>query len=194
LSCFIGFISVLLRIAIYDIMKFKERNFYMKPQDVVILTKILASQEQSWTQMSLSRDLGISQSEISEALHRSIHAGLIGSTSKQVNKLAFEEFLIHGLKYVFSVWPGMVTRGIPTAHSAPALKDEFMSDLVYVWPYSKGEVRGEAIEPLYKSVPEAVQKDAKLYEYLSLIELLRVGKVREQEFAKNRLKQIIANA
>jgi hypothetical protein len=33
-----------------------------------------------------------------------------------------EEFLIHGLKYVFPAYPGALVRGVPTAHSAEPLK------------------------------------------------------------------------
>jgi hypothetical protein len=43
-----------------------------------------------------------------------------------------------------------------------------------------GVVRGQAIAPLYRSVPQAASNDPKLYALLSLIDAIRVGRVREQ--------------
>lgn len=82
-------------------------------------------------------------------------------------------------------------RGIPTAHSAPPLSHIIQSkdDDEYVWPSAKGEMRGQAIEPLYSSVLEAVKKDTKLYELLTLVDAIRVGRVREQELAKTELEK-----
>lgn len=171
-----------------------EKNRYLKAQDILVLTKLLALENKTWTQTSLARDLLISQSEISESLLRSNWAGLYSSRSKKVNKLALEEFLLHGIKYVFAVKPSITTRGVGTAHSADSLKHLFLAENSYVWAYSKGTLRGEAIEPLYKSVPEAVQKDPKLYKYLALIDLLRVGKAREVEFAISEFKEIFKHA
>ena len=85
----------------------------------------------------------------------------------------------------------MLVRGIPTAHSAAPLNLEIQSDENYVWPYAKGKTRGQAITPLYKSVPEAVQRDKMLYELLALVDAVRVGKVREQKLAMELLKKKI---
>ena len=68
----------------------------------------------------------------------------------------------------------MVVRGIPTAHSASPLIDEIQSEENYVWPYAKGHMRGQSIQPLYGSVIQAVELDVQLYEYLALIDALRV--------------------
>lgn len=69
----------------------------------------------------LAYDHGISQSEVSESLNRSMEAGLIDESKKIVNRIALVEFLIHGIKYVFPQKPGAITRGVRTAHSAPPL-------------------------------------------------------------------------
>ena len=60
---------------------------------------------------------------------------------------------------------------------------------VYVWAFGQGKVKGQEIKPLYRSVPEAVKDDPKLYELLCLIDALRVGKVREQELAAEELRK-----
>ena len=64
---------------------------------------------------------------------------------------------------------------------------------IYVWAYAEGRVRGLSIEPLFKSVPEAVQKDQRLYEYLALVDAIRLGKQRESNLAVERLKQRLLN-
>jgi hypothetical protein len=80
-------------------------------------------------------------------------------------------------------------RGLPTSHSAPPMSDliESGEDDIYVWPYELGNKRGISIEPLYKSVPYAVLEDKELYEYLALIDCIRIGRVRERKIASDEL-------
>ena len=172
----------------------KESSYNMKPQDVVILFKILAWEGNDWNQSMLSAQLNISQSEISESIRRSKYSGLISTIDNSVNRNSFYEFIIYGLKYIFPQKPGSMTRGIPTAHSAPFLQHEFMSEDHFVWPSGKGHARGQAIVPLYHSVPGAAEMDPRLYEYLVLADVIRVGRVREKELAKELLKQKMLDA
>ncbi|MEG4171544.1 MULTISPECIES: hypothetical protein [unclassified Microcoleus] len=54
-------------------------------------------------------------------------------------------------------------------------------------------MRGQAIAPLYRSVPQAASNDPELYALLSLIDAIRVGRVREQRLAASELeKRIVA--
>jgi predicted transcriptional regulator len=170
------------------------KNPNMKPQDVVILFKILSLGEKEWNQQLLSRELGISQSEISESLRRSNYAGLLNLTSGMVNRRAFYQFIVNGIKFVFPQRPGPIVKGIPTAHSAPILRDEMMSEEQYVWPLSNGYARGQAIIPLYKTVPIAIQRDDLLYDYLALVDAIRVGRTRENNLSKQILQDLIKNA
>lgn len=163
----------------------------MRPQDVVILLKIAAKAGQDWYMKDLSTELGISASEVSESLNRSAQAGLISQNKQQLMKQALLEFLEYGLKYVYPVQPGAVVRGLPTAHSAPPLSNEIVSDELYVWPWAKGNERGQAIKPLHSSVPQACQKDKQLYQMLALVDALRVGRAREQEIAGKNLREMI---
>lgn len=171
-----------------------ESAYNMKPQDVVILFKILALGGSDWTQSMLSVQLGISQSEISESIKRSKYSGLISQIDNNVNKRDFLDFLVNGLKVVFPQRPGALVRGIPTAHSAPFLQHEFLADEHYVWPSGKGNTRGQAIIPLYKTVPNATQIDLRLYEFLALSDIIRVGRAREKEMAVKLLQELIENA
>jgi hypothetical protein len=161
----------------------------MKPQDIVILLKIVTIGNDNWQQKPLAEALGMSQSEVSQSVARSQFAGLLFGNGKQVMKSALLEFLQFGLAYVFPQKPGAVVRGIATAHAASPLKESIDSTESYVWPYAKGTQRGQAIVPLYPSVPEAALNDPKLYELLALTDALRVGKVREKALAKEELKK-----
>jgi DNA-binding Lrp family transcriptional regulator len=159
----------------------------MRPHDIVILLKIAAKGSQNWLMKDLAIELGISASEVSESINRSVQAGLLAKDKKRVMKAALLEFLQYGLPYVFPQQPGALVRGIPTAHSAPPLNKFFESNELYVWPSAKGNARGQAIEPLYSSVVTAIEKDRLLYELLALVDALRVGRVREKQLAMEEL-------
>ena len=87
--------------------------------------------------------------------------------------------------------PGSVCRGIPTGALAPPLSGQIVSNDndQYVWPDADGEVRGQAIEPLYPSVPHAIRKDPALHQLLALVDALRVGRARERLIASEELKR-----
>ncbi len=161
----------------------KPQNNQLKPQDIVLLLKIVSDKNPGWNQKPVAEALGLSQSEVSEAVSRCKYAGLLAADGKTVMKTALFEFLKFGLRYVFPQHPGAVVRGVPTSHSAEPLKEEIQSNEVYVWPYGKGNIRGHSILPLYPSVPEAALKDSKLHEFLALTDALRVGRAREREIA-----------
>lgn len=160
----------------------------MRPHDLVVLLKIISLDKQ-WLSKDLADSLHISNSEISESLNRSMIAKLISPNKRVVFKTALYNFIEHGLKYVFPAEPGPIVRGIPTAHSAPIMKDYFVADNQYVWPSAEGKVKGQAIAPLYPNQVYAALKDEPLYDKLALIDAIRVGKVREQKKALELLKQ-----
>jgi hypothetical protein len=168
-------------------MKYKHQ--IMSPQDVVILLKIIALDDKNWQQLDLADALGISQSEVSKSIVRSKYARLIGPSGKEVYRMALLDFLQSGIAYVFPQRPGAIVRGVPTAHSAPPLKDHIVSNEDYVWPSARGKSRGQAIEPLYPSVVKAIENDATLYELLALVDAMRVGRAREKEIALKELKK-----
>jgi len=166
----------------------------MRPHDVAILLKILSKGKEKWYMKDLAQELKISPSEISESINRSVIGGLLSSDKHTLNKLAFIDFLKSGLKYVFPQHPGAMTRGVGTAVSAPPLNDEFFSNDNFVWPYAKGNTRGQAIEPLHPKTPEACLTDSAYYELMALTDAIRIGKAREQNQAFRHLKERIENA
>ncbi len=161
----------------------------MRPQDIVVLLKIVALRNDDWRNSDLAYSLQISASEVSEVLNRCKIAGLIDSKKRKVHLNSFKEFLIYGLKYVFPAEPGALVRGIVTAHSAYPIKEYISSDETYVWSYAKGNTRGQAIEPLYKTLPATVHEDSLFYELLVIIDTIRVGRVREVKIAIEELEK-----
>lgn len=165
----------------------------MRPQDIVVLLKIASHQGEPWLQIPVAQQLGLSQSEMSKSLNRSKYAGLIDESGRKVRRLALVDFIQFGLPYAFPQRPGSIVRGVPTAHSAPPLKDQIQSDEDYVWPYAKGKARGQSITPLYRSVPEAVNNDPALHELLALVDAIRLGNAREKKIAISEMKKRILN-
>jgi hypothetical protein len=143
----------------------------------------------------LSWTTGISKSEISSILQRSYKSGLAfkhsGTDKPAVNKKALKEFLAYGAKYVFPAESGKLTRGIPTAAYAPVMDEIILSlgEIPLVWPDPFGNVKGESLEPIYKTVPMAVKRDLVLYELLALLDVIRVGTAREIPIAQKMLME-----
>jgi hypothetical protein len=163
----------------------------MKPQDLVILLKIIILQKKEWKVIELASALFLSQSEVSKALERLVFSGLLDESKRVPSKNAIYDFIVNAVKNTFPIRPGRISKGIPTSHTANPMKTKFVSDEKYVWPHLNGTVKGESIDPLYDKAPDAAIADSKLYEMLALIDSLRVGKVREQEIAKEELKKRI---
>ncbi len=172
----------------------------MKSQDIVLLLKLVALQQQekeatnsvtaaNYTVRGLAEATGISKSEVSNSLNRCIRIGLLKpdriSKTPRVNLKAVTEFIAYGLKYVFPADVKEVSRGIPTSFAAPVLQGKIMSagELIYVWPDANGSKKGQAVTPLCKSVALATAKDPLLYEYLALMDAVRLGNPREVEVA-----------
>ena len=166
-------------------------QFSMKPQDVVVLLKIITLNNDNWQQIPLARSLKMSQSEVSQSVARCKYSGLLDDKGKKVMRQALMDFLQYGLAVVFPAKPGAVVRGVPTSHSVPPLNKEISNGEDYVWPFAKGKVRGHGITPLYVSVPEAALEDDKLHSLLALADALRVGRAREKNIAVKELKNRI---
>ena len=164
----------------------------LKPQDVCVLLKIVALERAPWSYGQLAYELGMSASEV--------HAGVKRASEASLMKLddgwgypdirALEEFLVHGLKYVFTPVRGGLTLGLPTAHAAPPLSQVLAQgeEPPPVWPDPEGSVRGVEFSPLYKSVPRAARRDPRLYELLSLVDAIRGGAPDTREHAERELR------
>lgn len=163
----------------------------MRPQDVVILLKIIAMEGKEWQQRDISQQLFMSFSEVSESLNRSKIAGLIDHHKRHVYRQALMEFLEHGLHYVFPQQPGTLVTGMATSHSHPHYEQTIVSEMPFVWPFTEGNERGLGIQPLYRTVPQACLLDEKLYLLLASCDVIRVGKAREVKLAVDTLRNIL---
>ncbi|MBP7586207.1 MAG: winged helix-turn-helix domain-containing protein [Spirochaetes bacterium] len=165
----------------------------MKPQDVVVLGKILVMEGRRVPIAELASSIGLSASETHAAIKRCEKSGLLLPDERRVQRSGLQEFLFHGLKYAFPAETGPPDRGIPTAHSAPPLAHKIISGAgdVFVWPFAKGTSTGTSVVPLYPSVPAAALGDQLLYEFLALVDALRLGRVRERKMAEEELAKMI---
>ncbi|TDW96407.1 hypothetical protein [Dinghuibacter silviterrae] len=163
----------------------------MRPQDIVILLKVIIYGEHPWQNKDLASELFLSPAEISLSLQRSAVAGLINPEKRRVHRQTLMEFIEYGLHVVFPVIPGGIVNGLPTAHSHPFIQQFIKSERAYVWPDAMGKVIGESILPLYDNVTHAAAKDDDLYKMLALIDVIRVGKTRELKIAIEELHRII---
>lgn len=180
----------------------------LKSQDVVILLKLASLEDQvregrvetssvsgdTYSVRNLEAQLGVSKTEVNAALRRIQALGLAvrdrHDGHPRPNRRAVLEFITQGLKYVFPARPGAMTRGLPTAFAAPVLEGLLSGgDYIYVWPTPHGEVVGQEVAPLFRTVPEAAQRDARLYACLALVDAVRLGNPREAGFAGERLRE-----
>lgn len=164
----------------------------MRPHDLAILLKV-ATIDKDWMNKDLAEMLKISQAEVGYSLNRSAVAGLIDHTKRKVMRNALLEFIQYGLPYVFPTQRGAMAKGVPTAYSAPVMSSQIVGSETVVWPHAKGNARGESISPLYPNAVDAALQDQKMYDLLALIDVIRIGKVRERQIAMEILKsQIIS--
>lgn len=161
----------------------------MRPQDIVVLHYIITKRGLVEPLWSVAAAVHLSVSEVGASLARSTASGLYDEISRHVNRGALLDFLTYGLRYVFPALPGGPARGVPTAFSAPVLREHLLTspDAAVVWPDPDGQVRGTAIEPLYPKAVAAALANPALYDLLALTDALRLGRRREQDLARREL-------
>jgi hypothetical protein len=165
----------------------------LKPQDVLVMLKLITLGGRSWSYAWLAVQLGMSPSQLHAAIKRALVAQLAVRKGDDIvpNIQNLEEFLVHGLKYVFVPERGELTRGIPTGYAAPPLNKYFVSssEPPPVWPDAQGDQRGVSFSPLYSLAPGAAHSDPQLYEFLVLIDAIRGGRARERSLAIKELRK-----
>jgi hypothetical protein len=150
-----------------------------------------------FTVRQLAGDTGISKSQVSLSLNRCIENGLAFLDRRtdlpKANAPALLGLLVHASRFIFPVQPGPVSRGIPTAMSAPVLQDHLAAgtEQTLVWPSQTGSSQGKSIQPLIPTVPDAVRTDPLLYAMLALTDSLRTGLPRERAVAEGQLAIIM---
>ena len=161
----------------------------LRPHDVAVALQLVLSP--GMTYPAIARALRLSLGESHNAVRRLIAARLVRKDERAVNRAALLEFLTGGVPYAFAVEPGPVTRGVPTAHSAPPLNAEFDAADAFVWPSAEGQRRGSSVEPLWPGAPEVADTDERLYRLLAVVDALRVGRARERQRARKYLQDML---
>ena len=163
------------------------------PLDVVVLVKLLSFTRRRPSLARMAVDLMLSASQVHAALSRLAIARLVFTNTRdsRPNARAAEEFLVHGVKYMFPAVRGSVARGMLTSYAAPPLSRHISMgpDLPPVWPLATGHHRGVSLEPLHKAVPLVAQADPRFYEMLALLDALRDGRARERSLAEREIME-----
>lgn len=161
-------------------------SFMLRPQDLAVAVVMALPGMEAWTYASLADRLKLSASETHGAVQRARKAGFV--RGRAVDLGALLEFLEHGVRHSFYAVRGAPTRGVPTGVLAPPLATLIAAKDGPVWPAATGTVRGYALEPLYRTVPQAAERDEEVHEVLSLIDALREGGVRERQLALEEMR------
>lgn len=165
----------------------------LKSQDIVIVVKAMLLEDSKWTYRGLAGELNMSVSTIHDGIKRADACHLFNKQNRSVMRRNLLEFLEHGVRYTFPSRRGSMSRGIPTGHAAPPLRDQIRSGEASspVWAHAEGQEKGYTLMPLHPAVPDLALRDEKFYEILSLIDALRNGRTRERKIAANLLRDRI---
>lgn len=115
----------------------------------------------------------------------------MSAVKKEIQVRHLLEFLEHGLRYVFPGELGRPSLGIPTAHAGPPLASLIVFEEAIVWPTIKGPVEGVALKPLYPQATKLPFLCPPLYEALTAVDALRVGRIRERQLALRFLEEML---
>jgi len=165
-------------------------------KSIVEFSEIESYRDSLYTVRGLEKTTGISKTQIADSIKRCTNIGLAKKDRKygvpRTNKKSLLEFVIYGIRYVFPVRMGELTRGIATSFSAPVLNEKLFSsgELIAVWPDARAKSNGLKVMPLFHSVPYAVRQDGDLYAMLALVDAIRLGNPREAGLAANMLERM----
>ena len=165
----------------------------VKSQDIVVLSVLMKGDVEKPSYQYISKSAKISVSEAHASIRRLYESDLV-NLERHLKKRNVEEFLIHGLRYMFPMKAtGELAYGMPTSYAAPVSADEFaISGNVPVWRSSKGRVLGRSHELIYPTVPDAAAEDPELYDRIAVLDMLRGGRLRERRFAEQKIREYLA--
>lgn len=165
----------------------------VKGSDIYVLSGLLAH-DGDWSYRSLAGRLGVPHPVVQRALERAKGADLYSADRREVHLPHFEEFALHALRFVAPARLGALTPGVPAAWAAGPMASAIGSsgdEPPPVWPYARGRVRGQAVEPLHPAAPGAAEDWPELGEVLALLDSLRVGDARVRQVAGDLLSKTL---
>jgi hypothetical protein len=165
----------------------------VKKPDIYVLSGLLAH-DGGWSYRSLAERLRVPHPVVQRAFSRAQEADLYSGERREVHVPHFEEFAVHALRFVAPAQLGAIVPGVPAAWAAEPMASAIHSsdeEPPPVWPYARGRVRGQAIEPLHSAAPEAVEAWPELGEILALLDSLRAGDLRVRHVAEDLLVPLL---
>lgn len=165
----------------------------IKDSDIYVLGGLLANDE-AWSYRSLAERLRAPHPVVQRALGRAKAVGLYSPDRREVHRPHFEEFALHALRFVAPVRLGALVPGVPAAWAAAPMASAIHSsgdEPPPVWPHARGQVRGQAIEPLHPAAAEAAEDWPELGEVLALLDSLRAGDARARQVAGDLLTKML---
>ena len=170
----------------------------LRGQDIAILIKLLLKHnaKEKIEFKSIAYELYISQSEVTKSIQRLEKSKLLirySDDNIELHKHGLIEFFIYGVKYFFPAEINIATRGMAAGYSSPHFKKLILSEENYVWPYLNGDMKGLALTPIYRTLPNALERtpDENFYVIISALDLIRLGGKRENKIAKETLEKYI---
>ena len=170
----------------------------MNKSDVYALVSFIVHGEKKITLRDWEKYSGMSRAALGRSLKQLKKSKLLVElmSGDEPNFRNIEEFLLCGFPYVFPEEKGSLVRGFATGIDGTSLKNQFAeSEYPAVWAHHEGNVKGFEIEPLHKAIPELLasgKMNSGLYEFLSLLDVLRIGQKREVEASKNHIRKMLA--
>lgn len=165
----------------------------LRGQDIIVLVALGRGRP---ALPRLAERLGLSNATVHRSLERLREARLTDADGMGVNGLHAEEFLVHGLRYVFPPRFGGEVRGVPTAWAAAVLAGHLVpgAGSPPVWAHPSGTVRGMSLEPLHPVVPALALDDPDLGAVLALLDAIRIGDARLRAVAADLLRARLLTA
>ena len=151
----------------------------LKPLDLTVLAFLRSElRDEAWTQQQVAHGLQIAQSSVHRALQQLKASDLLGKHDR-----AFREVLVHAVRHVYPPVLGAPTAGVLTSGGHRPLSSALPDADKLVWPHPEGPDHGTALVPLHPCVPGAALAHPRFHSLMALIDVLRVGRVRERATA-----------
>lgn len=169
-----------------------QKQSALKPLDVVTALQLTATPRASFS--GLADAIGVSTGEAHNSVRRLALSSLLQPDSRVVVREVLIRFLAAGLPIAFPAIIGAEVQGVPTGSASPALMDRVANPVAYVWPDEDGRARGASLIPLFPRAAKLPEHNSPLYELLGLVDVLRVGGVRERKLAEEILRDRLGSS
>jgi hypothetical protein len=127
--------------------------------------------------------------EVHNAERRLRLSRLLRPGSRSVEREPLFQFIRWGVPHAYPPATGPLTRGVVTARileEGAGVPEE----AEFVWPHPDGLTRGQAFAPPYPRAPRLAIANPALHRLLALLDLVRIGGVREQAMAVSELERL----